>query len=183
MYAIKRVRDDSKLDEFVVEFCKQISYRVPLQFFEDEEVWGLYKDGKLVGGFALISKKPLRSLEQIPNASWESLWDTDYFCEFTGYWIDDKKLGVPFTIWLVIRSLLRKESYFVYSYPVSDTKLERYYSYGKPIKIYKGEPQKLEGHTSFMEPEFVEILTKLGIVRIFWYRTKKVLKRMFGVSG
>jgi hypothetical protein len=66
---------------------------------------------------------------------------------------------------------------FVYSYPVSNKALGKYYGRGDPCRIYTGIPRPLEGHKEGMESEHVEVLTKFGIFKVFMHRTIKFLKR------
>ena len=109
MVKIKRLRTVEELQKFVAAFTKQIEYEIPLNYFMDEEVWVLLQDHKIVGGFAFVHKTVPRSLQQIPRIVMgkESIL---YFpkiyiprkeaAEITGYWLEQKKGALLFTLWL-----------------------------------------------------------------------------------
>lgn len=160
-------------------FCDEISYNIPLEYFRSGDCYALFVGGKMTGGYCLVHLPAyrLRSIEQIPHN--EIFWMNPKYinmAEFTGYFIKEKRYGFLFTLHLVKTILFHKADWFVYSYPVSQKALGRYYGKGRPIRLFVGPPEQLEGHTSKMESESVELLTKTGIVRIFLHRTFKFLK-------
>jgi len=174
-YKIKQISDISKFND---EFARMIGYRIPDEYFYGEDRCGLFNSkGKLVGSFVLVKRNKLRSLEQIPGYIPPS--NPNEWCEFTGYMLtcNNSIVRFLFTVYLVNRVLQSGCKYFVYSYPVSQVGLGEYYSRGNPIRLYRGKPKHLVGHTADMESEAVEVLTKAGIVRIFNARTVKVLKQ------
>jgi hypothetical protein len=120
----------------------------------------------------------LRSVIQIPycHIYFGEQWLKNT-AEFTGYFITGKKYGFFFTLHLVLTILSHKADRFVYSYPVAQKGLARYYGWGSPTRLYSGPPEPLDGHTGDMKSEHVEVLTKWGIVKIFLNRTKKLLRR------
>lgn len=139
----------------------------------------MIQGGKMTAGYCLVHLPVhrLRSILQIPFC--HQLFGDDDFenvAEFTGYFITDKTYGVLFTLHLVLTILFHKANKFVYSYPVSQSGLGRYYGKGNPLRIYCGPPDHLEGHSGKMESENVEILTKMGIIKIFLNRTKKFIR-------
>jgi len=189
------LKDHALIERFKNAFCSRISYDIPSTYFKKGECYALLEDEKtitsegtmnrirIVGGFCLIHDLPwkLRSIKQIPeDAFLQATRDlpTLKTAEFTGYFLNDKKYGLLFTSHLVKTCLLHKASRFVYSYPTRQTGLEKYYSKGKPRRLYSGLPAKLPGHKDKMEDENVEVLTRWGIIKIFMARTiREILKK------
>lgn len=168
-------KNSTEIEMFHKQFCSKIKYEVPYEYFNEGDCFGILFKGRLVGGFCLVNAPPLhlRSLIQIPDIvfNWY-LYDSHIYdvCEFTGYFIEDKRFGLLFTMYLVWVILTYNAKQFVYSYPVSQKGLEQYYRKGKPIRLYTGFPATLEGVPG-VEKEHVELLTKWGIVKIFLFRT------------
>jgi len=189
------LKDHVLIERFKNIFCSKISYDIPSTYFKKGECYALIEDEKvitsegtvnkirIVGGFCLVHDLPwkLRSIKQIPedmlHLATRDL-PTLKTAEFTGYFLNDKKYGLLFTSHLVKTCLLHKASRFVYSYPISQTGLEKYYSKGKPGRLYSGQPAKLQGHKDGMEDENIEVLTRWGIIKIFLARTLRyILKK------
>lgn len=174
----------SDILQFQEAFCRHTSYFVPVEYFRSGDCYAMTRDGKIVAGYCLVHKPAqlLRSVQQIPSFETRLLGSPipEKLAEFTGYFIDEKRGAVLFTAHLVWTIFFHKAKRFVYSYPVSQKGLQRYYGQGDPVRIYSGPPEKLAGHLEEMEPENVEILTKRGIFKIFWYRTKRTFRSRHG---
>ena len=179
-FQLKRLeRNSLEVQDFHDKFCKKIKYDIPTDYFNTGDCFGMYVDALLVGGFCLVDAPPLhlRSITQIQDVlyNWHTydkiLYDA---CEFTGYFLDGKKFGFVFTMYLVWTVLFYRAKQFVYSYPVSHKGLERYYGHGNPIRIHTGIPSHQEGIKG-AEREHVEVLTKWGIVKIFLCRTLRYI--------
>jgi hypothetical protein len=153
---------------------------VPIDYFKSGDCYALFVDGTLTGGYCLVHRPlfNLRSVIQIPDyyrlVNHKMLQEA---AEFTGYFINSKRYAFFFTLHLVMTIIFHEAKTFVYSYPVSNRALGKYYGRGDPCRIYTGAPRHLEGHKEVMEPEHVEVLTKFGIFKVFMHRTIKFLKR------
>jgi hypothetical protein len=176
VFRLKHLRPNTQeIKDFHQKFCSKIKYEVPLEYFNEGDCFGLLVNGQLVGGFCLVDAPPLhlRSLLQIPDLmfNWNQYGSALYnVCEFTGYFLEDRRFGVIFTMYLVWTILWYRASQFIYSYPTSQKGLEKYYSRGNPIRLYTGIPATLVG-VQGVEEEHVEVLGKWGIVKIFLFRT------------
>lgn len=176
-YKTIQARKDHHFDKFAKEFQKDMGYEVPANFLRKGKLFIVINpEGEYVGGFAFVAKHPLRSLEEIPP-SYPIFADPQQVGEVTAVWLKDKAYGFQWSIHFVIQAILSPIKYFVYSYPISEVQLGKYYAAGDPFCIYKGPIVRLPGHNENPEPESVEILTTYGIFKIAVYRNWKYLKR------
>jgi len=176
-HKLKSDKDKSSLHAC---FCKVTGYNIPVSYFLNADCYGVKHDGEFVGGFVI--KKDLllnlRSFQEIPLTLVPSLPYNKYrnkTADLTGYFLMDKRYGLKLT-WLFVKTIVFYSSkYFIYSYDVSNLRLGRYYAAGDPTLLHSGIPALIEGYTEEQPPVNVEILSKWGIVKIFIYRTRKMV--------
>jgi len=193
-YRIIECKTDEQFNGFAQEFAKDMGYAVPASFLKTGRLWA---KKEYVGGYALIQKHPVRSLEEIPNGYKEVVngkvtkwgYEISHFDlmnnindigEFTCIWLKDKLFGFPFSLHIIWRLLLtRGTKWWAYSYPISEVNLGKYYAKGNPIYLYNGPIVRLEGHPENPENESVEIISNIGVAKIVMYRNIKYLKKLF----
>lgn len=187
MVKLTKLKDRWEIEAFQKEFNSILGYStVPLEYLESGDCFVLLVNHKLVAGFCLVSGfDNLRSIQQLPENVREDCktkypYIVDNLADFTGYFINTKSklYGILFTIYLVLVCATYPKKYFIYSYLISETRLGKYYSSGSPLKIHTGKPEHLNGHHDTMEEEHVEVLSKIGIFKIFLYRTKRLIIKM-----
>lgn len=187
MVKLKRIKKVEDIELFQQTFNSVLGYStVPLEYFKSGDCYAMFVDGKLIAGFCLVPGfDDLRSIQQLPEDVIAAIktkypYVVDNLADFTGYFINTKNKthALLFTIYLVLVCLLYSSNYFIYSYLITEVGLGRYYGSGDPIRVHTGKPMHLFGHHDVMEDEHVEILSKLGIVKIFTYRTKRILKKI-----
>ena len=185
MIKIKKLKSTEEFKEYTRLFNKAIGYsNVPWQYYASGEIWAAIKDNQIKGGFVLVPGYfNLRSILQMPENIQEQKYKDhlkmmNNLCDNTGYFLNGVSFweGIWFTFYMILVCLFYKKGYFVYTYPVTDTGLEKYYGSGDPILIHSGVPEHLPGHSDEMEPENVEIITRLGVLKIFIYRTKRMFR-------
>lgn len=184
---IKRVSSKKHYQEYSDKFCKHLNYRIPIDYFKKGKTYCLFNNNYIIGGFTIVETKPLRVFDQIPKNTLlrhiEFGLDTGKCAEITGYWISKKapmKGALALTIKLVSEVFLSRSKYFFYSWLSSETALGRYYGYGNPNFVWKGVPNRIEGHTNDMEEEIFEYLTKWGVAKIFIRRTLREVRKNYG---
>jgi hypothetical protein len=199
--SIQRVRAIKELILFNDAIFERLHFRYPLEFLEKAYVYGEKIGAVYVAGFILnpyhTSFMDFRVLKQIPNehyyrvieklmaspiveSSRHDLW------EFTGYFIspyfNDKKLkSILFTLKMILISIL-KGKYFFISFDRKNQSLGEYYGHGYPLVIYRGivtyqvldQFNNIEIHEG---NEQVEVIDRMGLIRIFKWRTIKEIKR------
>ncbi len=183
MVRIEKLSNVKDIMKFQRTFNKILGYSsIPYSYFKSGDCHAMFDGKRMVAGFCLVRGfSNLRAIQQLPKekVDWlarEHGHMVGSMADFTGYFITDKKYGLKFTIYLVKTCLFHPCRYFVYSYLVTETGLEKYYGSGKPLRVHTGKPEHLSGHHESMDEEHVEILSKWGIVRIFLYRTKRWIK-------
>jgi len=193
-YRIIECKTDQQFNGFTKEFAKDMGYEVPASFLKTGRLWAVLNPKKeYVGGYALIQKHPVRSLEEIPGGYLEVIkgkvtkWgyqpshfdlqgEINKIGEFTCIWLKDKTFGLPFSLQIAWRLLITTGTkWWAYSYPISEVRLGAYYAKGNPVYLYKGPIVRLEGHPENPENESVEILSNWGIFKIVMYRNVKYL--------
>jgi len=180
-YRIRRLKTKGEYKSFAAEFKKDMGYEVPYTFLQKGKLWAVINpEGNYVGGWALVAEHPLRSIQEIPP-SYPLYLDPKQVGEVTAVWLKDKCYGLPWSIMFCYTVLVSPIKYWIYSYPISETKLGNYYAAGDPLCLYKGPIVRLEGHLENPEPESVEILPPLGIVKIAIHRNFKYLKKILGL--
>jgi hypothetical protein len=157
---------------------------VPWQYYASGKIYAFMHGKTIKGGLVLIPGYwNLRSILQMPVETQVTFYAlnpeiANNLCDNTGYFILNLplKYSVLFAIRLFFVVLFYPKKYHVYTYPVSDKALEKYYARGNPIRIYSGKPQHLPGHHASMESENVEIISRWGLLKIFFFRTKKLIE-------
>jgi hypothetical protein len=181
MIKLKKLKYKEDIIEYTIIFNKALGYsNVPWEYHASGDVYVLIVNGKIQAGFVLVPGYfNLRAILQMPIIERKRFhlnnpYIAKNLCDLCGYFINTTNFwhGFIFTFYMVLVSIFYKQKYFIYTYPVKETGLEKYYGKGNPIRIYTGVPEYLPGHSDHMEPEHVEVLTKCGICKIFWYRTK-----------
>lgn len=185
MFKIKRLKTIDEVIEFTKIFNKSIGYsNVPWQYHASGKCYALIDNKEIKAGFCLIPGYfNLRAVLQMPENKIKEFYDNNTrvahsMCDLTGYFINNLSFrqGLIFTLFLVFRCFFYCKKYFIYTYPISDVALKNYYGKGNPNRIHSGKPEYLLGHSNDMDEENIEILNKYGIVKIFYYRTKRILK-------
>jgi hypothetical protein len=180
MVSLKKLTSLDDIEAFQKKFNSILGYSsIPLSYYSMGDCYVLERNGDYLAGFCLVKGfEHLRSIRQLPIEVREDVkkrWPV--LVDFTGYFIQPKTPKVfsfIFTIYLVLVCAFYSCNYFVYSYLVSEVGLGKYYGKGLPTRVHTGKPLHLEGHHDVMDDEHVEILTKLGVARIFLYRTKRL---------
>lgn len=192
----KKIEDPSDLKKFNDAIFKSMGFRYPYLYLKRSEVYVWELRGDFLAGFVLCpfaGWSGFRSLKQIPEKRFMDVVErihnekslrkakkTD-FMEYTGYFINDKSIGLVFTFYMIMTACMRS-SYFVLSFDKSSVHLAKYYSHGKPMILYTGpvkyfiqnEAGELDSRDGV---ETVEILSSHGIIKIFCWRTAKEIKR------
>jgi len=182
---LKRLYSEKEFQNFAREFKDAIKYcEVPASYFATGKTYAWFKNGKIIAGFALINGYDnLRAVQHLPQKiklRWRYTKIGRNLCEHTGFFITPKLKGIDKIIYglqMFWICLFHNRQYFIYSYRYSETHLEKYYSTGKPLSVYSGPLKPLEGYNQNETPEneHVEVLSKVGLAKIIFYRILKII--------
>lgn len=170
-------------------FYENTGIRIPYSYIVNSKnkAFILHDKKEIFGSFVIVNQQPFRTLQQIPwfNTSFNQKeispnWNK-YVSEITCYFL---KKDVPlfyrilFKIKFVLAVIDCDSKYFVYSYHTKDKKLEKYYDYGSPFRVYCGKTINMNDIEKYNDSwENVEILTEYGIIKIFLKSLWKQLRR------
>lgn len=175
---VVRLKTKEEFDKYAQEFKKDMGYEVPSNFLQKGHLYAVVNpDNKYVGGYAFVNEHPLRSLQQIPEG-YSPFYENCYVGEVTAVWLRDKTYGLVWSLMFVYHAIRHPAKYWVYSYPISEVRLGKYYAAANPLYLYKGPIVKLEGHPENPEPESIEMITTWGIAKIAWSRNIKYFKKL-----
>lgn len=161
----REIKTDFELENYRHAIHQHIDVLLPLEYLKQGKVFGYYNDSNVIcGGFALIMKGPFRVLSSIPNFEGLNLDpDLNKTAELTGVWLSKKERknfsSLHFWLKIITKVITSRKKYFVYAYSTKKSGLEKIYSHGNPIVLYRGETIILPGMTA-PDHESVEVLVR-----------------------
>jgi len=171
---VVRLKHEVDYVTYAHAFNSSQRYPIPDDYFEGQEVWVLKDDkGVMLGGFAIIDKVFPRTLEQLPIRELRVLY-LNRVTELTGYFIRSKKGRLRLKVRFFWQCLKNRKKYFIYAYESRKKNLQKYYGYGDPIVLYDGYLDVKE-NVGQPQKERIELLTKMGILKILVKSTFKTL--------
>lgn len=166
MLKSKILKDEFELKYFKKRAFELIGVNFPDSYFEQGFIRGIYYKNRIIGGYALITNGPFRTVRSLPDHLDHGLMDSELF-EITALWVEPKiTSGIPSCyLWYHFSKdilSLRGKKYTIYAYDLCNTKLGKLYSFAKPTEIYRGTVKMLEGNDKENE-EIVEIASRYRV--------------------
>jgi hypothetical protein len=168
---VKTLQLDKELDEYRYLTEKYIDVLLPLEYLKRSKVIVFrHSSGQICGGYTLVKHGTLRVLDSIPAEDRSKIpVDLSNVAEITGLWLDSKKANNSFCsimFWLRLYVDLTFSSFdgFVYAYTLKKQNLKKTYATFRPITLFQGLTQQLEGMAA-PEVEAVEYITKGSVAR------------------
>ncbi len=142
---------------------RQLGIRYPLEYLARARVLGFFEAGRLVGGFALITRGPFRCVSQLPEHVQRELGPlTGNTVEANALFLDRsaRGAGTALRFWLRLAwELLRSgRSLLLFSHATHCARLNRLYAPLSGRVVYRGRVRALEGMTG-PEVETVRLCT------------------------
>lgn len=154
-----------KTDEELLFFNKKASMLIgvdfPLEYLKQGTIRGfINSEGDIVGGYALITSAPFRTVRSLPDETYLK-YDQNELFEVTALWMEKSvRTGVLRTqFWCqFVKDVygVKDKKYYIYAYGLYNTKLRKIYSKARPDIIYRGPVKMLEGNVK-EERESVEV--------------------------
>ena len=177
---IKRVNTIQLARKYRDAFCKQSGATLPLRYiYHSKSYLLLDKKKNAIGGFIIAPSHLSRVEEELPQDYYgeRARCELKYFSPFSelnGYFILIKSKGwILVSFWFML-VLLSRSKYFVYAYENTNKHLKKYYSVAKPIVIYDGLVNNLEGMVG-EHHERIELISKWGFLKLY---SNRLLKRI-----
>ena len=182
------LRGDEELETFCDNTEQYIAVRFPLDYLRNGKVVAYYsKDGRMLGGYALISKPPFRVIESLPeevrsrHPALQRLAKTSLF-EITGLWLapELQLKRASFVLWLRLYrdAIALGKSHFVYAYSLTKPSLGRLYRVCHPEVVFRGRTRQLPGMLR-AEEESVELSTVARAMLFTLLQPRFFLGRLF----
>lgn len=162
---IRKIGTTDELYDYIEKTSDQIGVRFPIEYLEKARVVGIFMDGKLLGGFAIVPGKNLRVLESIKDKK-KNIQIPENVSELTGLWLDESIRSFFSTrLWIHIYFdiLTHENQYFVYSYSLKKKNLRKLYDNFPKQVIYRGLIEKLPGMEED-DYESIELISKKDVL-------------------
>lgn len=176
------IKDDDQLDEFRQKALRLIGVDFPLSYLKQGMVRGfLNSSNEIVGGYALVTSGPFRTVRSLPDKSYLTYKENELF-EVTALFIDKsvKQCSLRTFFWFHFAKdvfSIKNKKYYIYAYGLYNKKLRNLYSKARPDIIYRGPVKMLEGNIK-EERESIEV-AKVSTMRFFpFLALPSVTKRM-----
>jgi len=163
-------------------FCKQSGATLPIRYIKHSQSYLLLdKKNNAIGGFIIAPSHLSRCEEELPETTNGTIARArlglfNPFSELNGYFILVKSKGwILVSFWFIL-VLLSRSKYFVYAYENTNKHLKKYYSVAKPIVIYDGLVNNLEGMTG-EHYERIEMISKWGFLKLYSNRLIKRIRK------
>jgi len=179
----KELKTDNELEVYRHAIHHDIDVLFPLDYLKQGRIFGYFnRKGEIVGGLALITKKPFRVLDSIPNFDGLSIDpQLKHTAEVTGLWLsaENRKTFTSVKYWLnvLFKLMTCKKKYFVYAYSSKKEHLQRIYSRARPIVLFRGETKMLPGMPS-PDHESVEVVARSNFYRHFITNTDFFIQKL-----
>lgn len=139
----------SELQEYSArgaELWGSVTY--PVSYLMGSQTYGYYYGQRMIAGFALVSRAPLRTLSFLSpemrcgSSVFRRASDSD-FIELAGIWYSSKETSVrdlALNFWKHLGDVISQlpQKYVIYGYNLERTGLQRVYSRFRPIVLYRG---------------------------------------------
>jgi hypothetical protein len=178
-YTIKRITNLRSLRSYQEKTASYIDVKFPMDYLQGSKVFAIYKNSKMVGGYSIISNKPLRVVESLKDESVKENLPAN-IAEITGLWMNKNvRSDYSFYLWLHMFFEIMKDQnkHFVYAYSVKKKNLENLYSSFPKKVLYRGIVEQLEGMDG-EDYESIELVSKKDIYLFPFYKFSFFRKRL-----
>lgn len=140
----RRLVSTEDLDAFREGFREASGINIPLDYFQAASVTGLYRKGRLVGGYSLRSGDGMRWLDHIPvETEFQRQHPPDTLLELNGLWLDRacRQSWVATLFWLYVGWDLGRRKGYTITFVVDPRKpsLVKLYEKAASGLVYEGD--------------------------------------------
>ncbi len=152
----KTITDEATTELFLEKFEYFTGVKLPMDYARNSKLVGVFLQGKLSGGYMLVTKPEFRSLAFIPNETKGSnrFFENDKYemMEVNGLWIGSN-IRTPkqqFKVWLnlIIDIFSCRKNYLLLMCDARNENIKRLHNLTKPVFLYEGQPFVMAGQKS-----------------------------------
>jgi hypothetical protein len=182
------ISTDKELIEYQALTAKYINVVLPLDYLKKSKVIALKINGKIRGGFVLVTEGPFRVIDSIPSnylspkRMLKNILSHEIL-EITGLWLNpnikDNQVSLIFWLNLYFQLLISRKKYCTYAYSLAKPKLGSIYKIANPRVLFSGKTNMQPG-MSQPEEESVEIVSIKNIAIAPFSNPDFLLKKLIG---
>ena len=177
----KKINNTQELDVFASTYTQCSGFNVNRDYYENNQVFGVYCQKRMVAGFVLGTGETLRTLEvfvgeEHRNGLYQKVTDTVPHTEMCCFWMEPgtrKKTLLNFFVWFCVAYALRFFGTQQLIFGTNSVRLAALYSAASQANLIHSDYLKQKRTFVFSGPRRYCLL---GVAQILWYKFKRTLK-------
>lgn len=177
----KKINNAEELDVFASTYTQCSGFNVNRDYYENNQVFGIYCQERMVAGFVLGTGETLRTLEvfvgeEHRSGLYQKVTDTVPHTEMCCFWMEPgtrKKTLLNFFVWFCVAYALRFFGTQQLLFGTNSVRLATLYSAASKAKLIHSDYLKQKRTFVFSGPRRYCLL---GVAQILWYKLKRTLK-------
>jgi len=165
-FQVKRLKTEEEFESLQKNFEEHDGTCLPIDYLRSGQAYQFYDSkGECRAGFALVSGRMLRTVEQSPI----EIAHDKKLTEITAIWLDRefKSLRVSFWLFVVGKALQSRDDELIYAVDTGKVNLrKKVFNYIRSQTLYEGPVKCLDGMKQ-VTLEAVELATKASLFRGF----------------
>jgi hypothetical protein len=177
----QRITETPSLEQFALLYTQHSGFNVPKMYYDTNQVFGVYLNGKIFAGFVLGAGDRLRTLEVFSNddhriALYQQIQNAAPHTEICCFWMDPvcrKKTFLNFFVWLCVAYALRMYGTQQLIFGTNSARLAALYGASPKCKLVHRDHIHQKNTFIFTGPRR-DCLA--GVSHILWYKIKRLLQ-------
>ena len=177
----KKINNAQELDVFASTYTECSGFNVNRDYYENNQVFGIYCQERMVAGFVLGTGETLRTLEvfvgeEHRSGLYQKVTDTVPHTEMCCFWMEPstrKKTLLNFFVWFCVAYALRFFGTQQLLFGTNSVRLAALYSAASKAELIHSDYLKKKRTFVFSGPRRYCLL---GVAQILWYKLKRTLK-------
>lgn len=144
---IKRINSSQGFASYIENVERYIGVRFSEDYLSRGLIFGMFKNGELVGGYSIIVDGPLRVVESLKHKP-ERIEHTSDMAEITGLWLDRrfaKKYSIRLWVHMLYGVVRSRKTRFIFAYTLKKDHLKKLYAPIRTVIVYRGKIDKIKG--------------------------------------
>ena len=176
-----RIHNSSEIDDFATHYFQCSGFKVNRDYFETNQVFAIYYQGNMVGGFVLGAGTTLRTLEVFAgdahrDALYQQVQNAAAHTEMCCFWMTPdirKKTRLNFFVWLCVAYALWAYGTPQLIFGTNSVRLAALYSATPKCRLLHGDYLNHKQTFIFTGPRKDCLI---GVAQILYYKMKRLAK-------